>query len=240
MDSMKAKLACLSLAVFVFASCNKSGEKANPDETSSKTPQMENRADAPTIAEKPAHGRSDAPDASTRNTIDPPISHPVDASMIRPAGTAAGDASWERLTAEQRIEKFNSSGIARIPKNISDKILGDASNADTPENQVLFITQQAAAWHHINKFKEDVAGIPEHMRMTLLERLSMKHGASWKDMVPELDEQVAASARVDELRVNGIPGMSPDESQELLINALEKYGPDYKTILSIADQNARK
>ena len=78
------------------------------------------------------------------------------------------------------------------------------------------------------------------MKPALLERLSKKHGGSWKDVTTELDEQVAASVRVMELRLNGIPGMSPDESQDLFIKALETYGPDYKTILSIADQNARK
>jgi hypothetical protein len=59
-------------------------------------------------------------------------------------------------------------------------------------------------------------------------------------MVPELDEQVAASVRVMEIRLNGIPGMSPDESQDLLIKALETHGPDYKTILSIAGQSPGK
>jgi hypothetical protein len=78
------------------------------------------------------------------------------------------------------------------------------------------------------------------MRTALLEKLSMKHGESWKDMVPELDEQVAASARVMELRLKGIPGMSPDESQDLIIHALEKHGSDYKAILSIAEQSAGK
>ena len=240
MGSMKANLACLSLTVFVFSSCDKSGEKDNSDKTSSKSPQLENRAGATTIAETPAAGRSDARDANTRNTIDPPISHPVDASMIRPAGAALEGASWDGLTIEQRIEKFNSSGISHIPKDLSDKILSDATTAPNPADQLQFITQQAAGWHHINEFKEAINDIPEHMKLSLVERLSKKHGGSWKDMATELDEQVAASVRVMELRLNGIPGMSPDESQELLIKALEKYGPDYKTILSTADQNVRK
>ncbi len=237
---MKAKLTCLSLAVFAFASCDKSETTAKPDDTSSKKPQTETRADAPTIAEKPAPTRSDLPDINTGNTIDPPIIHPATAEMIRPAGTAPEDTSWETLTAEQRIEKFTSSGITRMPKNISDKILVDASKAGAPEDQVNIITQLAAAWHHINQFKEDAVGIPDHMRMTLLERLAAKHGDSWMDMVPDLDEQVAASVRVDEFRSNGIPGLSPDESQDIIIKAIEKYGPDYKTILSIAEQSAKK
>lgn len=240
MDPMKVKVACLSLTVIAIASCDKSRDKANPDDTSSKGPQIENRAGAPTIAEKPAPGRSEARDASTRNAIDPPISHPVDASMIRPAGTALEDGAWGALTIEQRIEKFNSSGIAHVPKDVSDKILSDSTSAPNSEDQLLFITQQAAAWHHINEFKEAINDIPDHMKLSLLERLSKKQGDSWKDMATELDEQVAASVRVMELRLNGIPGMLPDESQDLFINALEKYGPDYKIILSIADQNARK
>jgi hypothetical protein len=236
---MQNKLTCLSLAALVFASCDKSGTKAAPDESSSKKPQLENRTHAPTIAEKTAPAQHDAPDANIRKPIDPPISHPVDASMIRPAGTVPEDA-WDTLTAEQMIGKFNSSGIARMPKDISDKILADASSAASPEDQVHYITRQAAAWHRINEFKEGVNGMPDHMRMALLERLSMKHGDSWLNMVPELDEQIAASAKVMELRLNGIPGMSPDESQDLLIKALEQYGPDYKTILSIANQSASK
>ena len=236
---MQNKLACLSLAALGFASCDKSGTKAVPDDTTSGKPQVENRADAATAAEKTAPAQRDAPDTIIRKPIDPPLSHPVDASMIRPAGTAPGDA-WDSLTAEQMIGKFNASGIARIPKDISDKILSDATSAGNPEVQVQIITQQAAAWHHINEFKEGVNDIPEHMRLALLERLATKHGDSWINMVPELDEQVAASAKVMELRLNGIPGMSPDESQDLLIKALEKYGSDYKTILSIAEQSARK
>jgi len=236
---MQTKLACLSLAALAFASCDKSGTKVTPDDSSSKKPQMETRAGTPTIAEKPAPARHDLPDSSTRKPIDPPIIHPDDASMIRPAGTAPGDA-WDSLTAQQMIDKFNASGIARIPKDISDKILTEASKNGTAEDKVQIITRQAAAWHHINGFKEGVNDMPEHMRLTLLERLATKHGDSWMNMVPELDEQVAASVKVMELRLNGIPGMSPDDSQELLINALEKHGPEYKTILSIANQSAGK
>lgn len=237
---MKTRLACLSLAAFVFASCDKSGTKTNPDDASSKKSQTENRADAPTNTEKPAPARPDAPASNTRNTIDPPIGSPADASMIRPAGSATKDDSWETLTAEKRIEKFNSSGISRMPKNVSDKILADASKAGAPEDQVNIITQQAAAWHRINQFKVDAMGIPEHMRMTLLERLFTKYGDSWMSMVPELDAQVAASIRVDEFRTQGIPGLSPDESQDIIIKAIEKYGPDYKAIISVAEQSARK
>jgi hypothetical protein len=233
-DLMKIKLTCLSLSVFLFSSCDKSGTAGKPESTSSNKPQIENRAEAPTTAEKPAAV------ANPRITNDPPLSHPVTVEMIRAAGTTADDGSWESLTAEQRIEKFKSSGIAHLPKYVSDKILGDATKADNPEDQVNFIYQQAAAWHHINEFKESINDIPDHMKVTLLERLSKKHGASWKDVTTELDEQVAASVRVMELRLNGIPGMSPDESQDLIISALEKHGPDYKTILTIADQSAKK
>jgi hypothetical protein len=233
------KLTCLSLAALVFTACDKSGTKTTPDDSTPKKPEVENRTEAPTITDKPAPAPRDAPDANIRKPIDPPISHPADTSVIRPAGTAPGDA-WDSLTAEQMIGKFNSSGIARMPKDISAKILADAASAGTPEDQIQIITQQAAAWHHINKFKEDVTGLPDHMRMMLLERLSTKHGDSWMNMVPELDEQVAASAKVDELRSNGIPGMSPDESQDLFIKAIEKYGPDYKAILSFANQSAKK
>ena len=138
------------------------------------------------------------------------------------------------------IEKFTSSGIARIPKDVSDKIIADATKTGASEDQVNIITQQAAAWHHINKFKEDATDIPDHMRMALLEKLATKHGDSWINMVPELDEQVAASAKVMELRLKGIPGMSPDESQDLIIKAIEKYGSDYKAILTVAEQSAKK
>ena len=159
--------------------------------------------------------------------------------MIRPAGISPDDGSWETLTAGQMLETFNSNGIARIPGYVSDQILADATSAGTPEDQVRFITEQSAAWHRINGFKESTDGIPEHMKMALIESLSRKHGNSWKDMIPDLDEQVAASVKVDELRSKGIPGMTPDESQDLIIEALEKYGPDYKRILSIANQSAR-
>jgi hypothetical protein len=240
MNPMKAKLTCLSLAAFAFASCDKSGEKANSGNIPSKKPQQEHRANAPTIAEKTAPARPHTPRANTSRAIDPPVSHPVEASMIRPTGTAPDDAAWESLTAEQKLEQFRSRGITRVPKYVSEQILADASSAGTPEDQVRFITEQSAAWHHINKFRESDSAIPEHMKMMLLERISGKHGNSWKDMIPELDEQVAAGAKVDELRANGIPGMTPDESQDFLIHALEKYGPDYKTILSIVQQDAGK
>jgi hypothetical protein len=240
MELMKAELASLSLAAFLFVSCDKSGTKANPDETSSKIPQQANPAGAPTAAEKAAHTQRDLPGTGIRSAIASPLSHPFSAEMIRTAGTAPEDGAWQALTIEQKIEKFNSSGIAHIPKDVSDKILNDATRAPNPEDQILFITQQAAAWHHLNEFKESINDIPEHMKQTLLERLSKKHGGSWKDMATELDEQVDASVRVMELRLNGIPGMSPDASQDLLIKALEKHGPDYKTILSIADQEAGK
>jgi hypothetical protein len=237
---MEMKLACLSLAAFILASCDKSGTAANPDDTSPEKPRVENRVEAPAGAARTKPRLRDAPDARTGSAIAPPARQPVDASMIRPAGTAPEDSSWETLTAEQRIGNFNSSGIARMPEDISDKILRDATSAGTPEDQVHFITQQAAAWHHINEFKEGINDIPDHMKLALLESLARKHGDSWKDMVPELDEQVAASVRVMELRLKGIPGMSPDESQDLLINAMEKHGSDYKTILSIANQSAGK
>lgn len=237
---MKPNFACLSLAAFVFASCDKNETKPKPDDTASKKPRMENRANAPTIAEKLAPARHDSPAAYTSKTIDRPLSHPVDATMIRPVHTAPDDASWETLTAEQRIEKFTSSGIDRVPEDISDKILSDATSAGSPEDQLKLIIQQAAAWHHINELEEDPAGIPNHMKMALLESLSRKHGESWMDMVTELDEQVAASNKVNKLRAQGIPGMSPDESQDFIIIALGKYGPDYKAILSVIDQSTRK
>lgn len=238
---MQNKLTCLSLAALVFASCDKSETKTKPDDSSSKKPQVENRTAAPTIAEKTKLALPESPSLNTiPNIIDPPLSHPVDASMIRPAGSGPDDGSWETLTAEQMIEKFNASGIARVPKEISDKILADASIAETADLQFNIITQQAAAWHHVNKFKEDAVGIPDHMRMALLDRLATKHGDSWINMLPELDEQVAASVKVMDLRLNGIPGLSPDESQDLIIKAIEKYGPDYKAILSVAEQSAKK
>ncbi len=237
---MKTQLACLSVAAIVFASCDKSQTKANPDDTSSKKPQMEARADAPTSTEKPAPARPDSLAAKTRTPIAPPLSHPVMAESIRPAGTARDDPSWKSLTPESRIQIFQSSGIARMPKDISDKILADASKAGAPEDQVNIVTQQAAAWHHINQFTENTSGMPDHMKKSLLERLATKHGNSWMNMVPELEEQVAASIQVDQLRSKGIPGLSPDESQDLFIKAIEKYGADYKTILSVAEQSARK
>jgi hypothetical protein len=234
---MQTKLACLSLAAFIFASCDKSENKAKPDDTSTIKPRTETRADAPTIAEKIAPVWPDSP---APKTIDPPLRYPVDASMIRPAGTAPDDASWDALTAEQKISKFTSSGIARMPKDISGKVIADATKTGAPEDQINIITRQAAAWHHINKFKEDAIGIPDHMRTALLEKLATKHGESWIDMVPELDEQVAASIKVSELRGKGIPGLSADESQDIFIHAIEKYGPDYKAILSAAEQSIKK
>jgi hypothetical protein len=160
--------------------------------------------------------------------------------MIRPAGIVAGDASWETLTVEQMIEKFNSNGIARMPKHLSDTLVANAASAGAPEVQLQFITQQAAAWHQINEFKEGVNDIPEHMKSSMIEKLSTKYGNSWMDMVPEIEEQMAASRKVMEFRLKGIPGMSADDSQQFLINALEKYGTDYKTILSIAEQKVKK
>jgi hypothetical protein len=237
---MKSKLACLSLAAFACAACDKSETKAKPEHTSSRQPGVETRADAPTIAEQTAPAPSDAPDAGVRIPTDPPLAHPVSPAMIRPAGTTPDDTSWETLTAEQKVGKLTSNGIARMPKDISDKILADATKTGAPEDQLNLITRQAAAWHHINRFREDSLGIPDHMRMALLDKLATKHGDSWMNMVPELDEQVSASAKVSELRDKGIPGLSPDESQELIINAIDKYGADYKAILAVAEQSAKK
>jgi hypothetical protein len=238
---MQNKLTCLSLAALLFASCDKSETKTSPGESSSKKPQVETRAETPAIAEKTTPAPPDSPAPSTiPNIIDPPLSYPVTAEMIRPAGTAPTDAPWETLTPEERIAKFNSSGIARIPKDISDKIIADAAKAETADLKISIISQQAAAWHHINHFKEDSVAIPDHVRMALLEKLMAKHGDAWINMVPELDEQVAASARVDELRANGIPGLSADESQDIIIKAIERYGADYKAILSVAERSAKK
>jgi hypothetical protein len=228
------KSTCLTLATCLIASCGKNESKTRPAEASSRKTRTENRVDAPVVA------RETTPAANASSVIDPPISHPVDAMMIRPAGTVSGDTSWDLLTAEQRIEKFKSSGISRVPKDVSDKILAAAAAADSPEQQLLFITGQAAAWHHINNFKESEAGPPQHMKTALLERLAVKHDKSWMDMMPELEEQLAASIKVTEMRVNGIPGMTLDETHDLLMNAIEKYGPDYKTILAIAEQSAGK
>ena len=235
---MKTQITSLSLAVFVFASCEKSPSKAKPDDTSSKNPRIETGAAAPTITEKPAHRDSSAD--NTRMPIDPPLSHPVTAEVIRPAGTAPDDRAWESLTPEQRIEKFNSNGIARIPKAISTKILADASNSVPPQEQLDIITQQAVAWHRINHFMEESYSMPEHMKKALFEKLVAKHGDAWVNMLPELEGQIAASIRVDEFRSKGIPGLTPDETHELMIKAIEDHGCDYKTILSIAEQAAKK
>ena len=237
---MKTKITCLSLAAFVFASCDKSPSKAKPDDTSSKDPRMETGAAAPTITEKPAPAPRDSPADNTRRPIDPPLSHPVTAEIIRPAGTAPDDHAWESLTPEQRIEKFNSSGIARMPKAISTKILADASNSAPPQEQLNIITQQAVAWHRINHFMEESHSMPEHMKKALFEKLIAKHSDAWVNMLPELEEQIAASIRVDEFRSKGIPGLTPDETHELMIKAIEDHGCDYKTILSIAEQAAKK
>lgn len=78
------------------------------------------------------------------------------------------------------------------------------------------------------------------MRMMLLERLSNNHGDSWHDMPPEIDEQVAASAKVDELCANGILGMTSEESHDIIIKVIEKHGPDYKAILTVAGESAAK
>jgi hypothetical protein len=59
-------------------------------------------------------------------------------------------------------------------------------------------------------------------------------------MVPEIEEQIAASRKVMEFRMKGIPGMSADESHDLMIQAIERYGADYKSILSIAEKSAKK
>ncbi len=236
---MKTQITCLSFAAFLFASCDKSQSKAKPDDTSSRNPRMETGAAAPTNTEEPAPAQRDSSADNTRRPIDPPLSHPVTAEIIRPAGTGPDDHAWKSFTPEQKIEKFNSSGIARTPKNISDKILANVSKDTPPQDQFNIITQQAASWHRINYFKENHS-MPDHLKAALLEKLVAKHGDSWIDMLPELDEQIAASIRVGEFRLNGIPGLSPDETHELMIKAIEDHGCDYKTILSIAEQAARK
>ena len=213
---METKLVCLSLAACLLASCEKSESTANPDSTSSKKLQMEARVEPPTLAEKPA------PEASV----------PTDAPQV--------ESSPEPLTPEQTIAGYHSNGIAGVPKDVADGILRKSTRAESPEEQLRFITEQSEAWRRINGFNETVNDIPDHMKRFPLEKLSTKHGDSWKDMATELDEQVAASKKVMELRLKGIPGMSPDESHDLIIQAIEKHGADYKAILSIAEQSARK
>lgn len=237
---MKTLLTCLSLAAFVFASCDKIQRKVNPDDTASKNPRAETGAAVSTITEKPAPAQGDSPADNTRRPIDPPLSHPVTAEIIRPAGIAPDDPSWESLSPEQRIEKFTSSGITRMPKVISAKILADASKSASPRDQFNIITQQAAAWHRINHFMEDSHSMPEHMKTALFAKLVAKHGDEWANMLLDLEEQIATSVRVDEFRLNGIPGLTPDETHELMIKAIEDYGSDYKKILSVAEQAARK
>jgi hypothetical protein len=234
---MQMKPTSLALAACLLASCGKTQTKDKADGTSSQEPRIETRAEAPRTAENPPPARSES---AGDGGIVPPAKYPDDATMIRPVGTTPDDASWEALTPEQKIEKFKSNGIARMPRHVSEPILAEATRAAAPEDQFHIITEQSTAWHKINGFMEDIGGIPDHMKTALLERLSKKHGSSWKDMIPELDEQLAASVKVDELRMKGIPGMSEDESHELFIKAIEKYGPDYKAILATANQSAKK
>lgn len=226
---MEIKLAYLSLAAFMFASCDKSGNNSDSDSTPSNKSQIENRADAPANPPKPAH-----------ETSDPTTGHPADPATTRPAETAPANGPSDPLTAEQTIAKYKSDGIPGIPRQVSDKILADAAKTESNDDQLNIITRQTTAWRHINTFRENDGPIPEHMRRMLLERLETKHGDSWIDIVPELDEQIAANVKVDQLRANGIPGMSEDESQNLIIDAIGKYGPDYKAILSVAEQAAKK
>lgn len=238
---MKTQLVCLSITAIALASCDNSQSKATPDDKSTQKPRMETRTETPAMAEKPAPAASDASATNTRNTIPPPLSHTFGAESIRPAGPARDDGPWESLTPEQKIEKFRSSGIARMPKDISDKILANASKVGAPRDQVNRITQEAVAWHRINSFRENSSDrMPDHMKSALLEKLGEKHGHSWLEMVPELEEQVAANIRVDNLRTNGIPGLSRDESEDIIIQAIEKFGPDYKAILSFAEQSAKE
>jgi hypothetical protein len=221
MGLMQIKFTILALAACLFASCDKGGKTTESDSPSSKKPQVENRTSAPTNKEKTAQAANDPTSGN-------------------PADTAPAAASSAPPTPEQMIARFKSDGIAGVPKDVADTIIEKATRDKTPEEQVRFITEQSAAWQHINRFTESINNIPDHMKRMLLERLSTKHGDSWKDMAIELDEQVAASAKVDELRAKGISGMTPDESQDFIIQALEKHGPDYKTIVSIADQSAGK
>ena len=221
MDPMKVKHACLLLVACLSASCDKSKTTAKAGSISSNTNQVESRDEVPTNRETPAQGA-------------------ITPSADIPTGTARADASSAPPTPEQMIANFKSDGIAGIPKDVADTILAKSSSAATPEEQVRFITEQSAAWQHIEQFKDSTNGMPDHMRRMLIERLSTKHGDSWKNMANELDEQVAASTKVSELRLKGIPGMTPEETNDLIIGAMEQHGPDYKTILSIAEQSIRK
>lgn len=141
---------------------------------------------------------------------------------------------------EKMIEKFRSEGITGIPKDVVDAIIRKSEHAENAEEQLSIINDEAAAWRRIDGFKENEIVMPDHMKRSLLEKLSAKHGDAWAEMAFELDEQIAASTKLDELRANGIPGMTPDESQDLIIQALEKHGADYKAILALANQSAKK
>lgn len=229
---MPNKLICLSLAAIVFTSCDKKETTPNPDNTSPQKPQAETRAYAPKTLENPAPAPSDS--------SAPKPGNPPDAATIQSAGTAASNDSPEAVTAEQTIAKYKASGIPGLPQHVTEKILANAAMTESYDDQLNIIAQQTSAWRRINTFREGEHPIPEHMRMMLIERLAKKHGDSWINMIPELDEQIAASAKVDELRAKGIPGLSSDESHEIIIKAMEKYGPDYKAILSVANQSAKK
>lgn len=233
---MKIQIAFISVAALALLSCDKNKPKTGSADSTTEAARGENRVAPPAIAREHSVSRQGPALSGSRDTTGHPIIRQDEDPRILPEGTAPQDEGWEKLTAKEQIEMFNSKGIAGMPQQVSRKILADASQAESPEAQLGIINQQSAAWRHIHSFSENDTMIPEHMRRMLLEKLEDKHGESWINMASELDEQIAASAQVDKLRANGIPGMSADASEDLIIRAMERYGADYKAILSAAEQ----
>jgi hypothetical protein len=121
---MKTQLAGLAIATFLITSCEKNKTEPKIDDSSIKNPSKE--IQAPAIAEHVP---------TVRSTI-PSHNSPVTPEMIRSAGDDSGDSSWQTLSAEQKIEKFRTKGIIRMPKDISDELIANAVSAGAPEVQV--------------------------------------------------------------------------------------------------------
>lgn len=218
----------ITFSACLVTSCEKSETKTKSADTPAKPARIESTANASKSRDTPA-----TPAAT--NAI-APISHPVDASMIRPAGTAPDAATWESLTAEEKVRQFTTNGIASIPASISEKIIQDIPPDGTSEDRLRYIAAESAGWHHVNEFKDGSSEIPEHMKAAMIDKLYQKHPKSWTSMASVIDEQTAAAAKVAEYRWKGIPGMSADESQDFIIDAMSKYTADYKTILSVIEK----
>lgn len=222
---MKTHFTYLSMLALMLTACDQSSEDTGADNNESSSAEVEQNEAA--AADAKIDNRSDA---------DAPPARPQVAPRV---GDSQVDA-LANLTDQEKLEVYTSKGIPGIPQEVSDKIVSEAIKAASTGDQVQIIAEQANAWRRIEHFREKEEDLPDHRKRELLFRLYKKHGESWKEAAVELDRQLIAHEEVMKYRLDGIPGLSDDESFDVIMQAIERHSPDYEKILAIAKASAQE